>query len=114
MARIIDRVTGFRVERFVMRAAVIAIPVHREVRESGVIVERAIRAAGVHSRPEVSEASIGNGAAYLIRRFPLRGEYLDDSSGGVAVERGKRAAQNLHSLRGVQIELRHLALTVGT
>ncbi len=113
-ARIVERVAHLAIERIVVRAAVVAIAIDREMSDGHVVAERAGDPARIRPRTERVEAAIGNRALDLIGLPAVGGEDLDDAAGRVAVERRERTAQDLDPLCGIQIELRDLTLPVRT
>src|SRR5580658_5070731 len=82
------------------------------MRERGVVTEIAGGSRRIQSGAPNIEAAVGRRSAHLIRLHTVGGEYLDDTAGGVAIERREWPTQHLHARRRIQIELRDLALPV--
>src|SRR6185437_4894820 len=84
-----------------------------EVSEVHVVSERSDGVAGVDAGTELPEAAVADIRPHGTGRGAVRGEDLDDTARGVAIERGEGSTEHLDPLRGVQVELRDLSLAVG-
>ncbi len=78
--RVVDIVIDLGIERLVARATVISVPVHREVREIHVVIERASGPARIQARAKVIEAAVRHGAAQLPGNLAVGGEDLNHAA----------------------------------
>ena len=88
---------------------VLAVAVRAEMRAVHDVVEVAERAAGVQPMRDAAVAAHERGRTERRPWRPILGENLDHAAGGIAVQRGKRAAQHLDALGGGQVEVVGLA-----
>src|SRR6185312_6522020 len=101
-----ELVVHLAVEGLVAGARVRPVAFDEEVSEVHVVSERSDGVAGVDAGTELPEAAVADIRPHGTGRGAVRGEDLDDTARGVAIERGEGSTEHLDPLRGVQVELR--------